>query len=131
MAMMTIRRGSVAAVGLFMLAVSAVHAGQARKFDVSGTWIFQVQTDAGSGTPTVMLKQDGETLTGHYSSATLGEADLAGTVKGSEIVFAFNADVQGSALAVSYKGTIESNTSMKGSLSITGIGEGTFTGKKK
>ena len=34
------------------------YAGQA-KTDISGTWIFEVQTDAGTGTPTVTLKQDG------------------------------------------------------------------------
>jgi hypothetical protein len=43
---------------------------------ISGTWTFDVVTDAGTGTPTVTLKQDGEKLTGHYSSQTLGEADL-------------------------------------------------------
>ena len=46
--------------------------------DVTGTWDFSVDLDAGSGNPTFTFKQSGEKLTGHYSGA-LGEADLAGT----------------------------------------------------
>ena len=110
---------------------AAVAAGQAAKVDVSGNWEFDVQTDAGAGTPAVTLKQDGEKLTGHYSSGTLGEADLTGTVKGEAVAFTFTANVQGTSLPVSYSGTVDSPTTMKGTLSIAGLGDGTFTGKKK
>src|SRR6266542_7057202 len=81
---------------------------QSSKIDVTGKWTFTVQTDAGSGTPTVTLKQDGEKLTGHYSSATLGEADLTGTVKGKAIEFSFSTDAVGTPLTVKYTGTVES-----------------------
>jgi hypothetical protein len=123
-------RAALAGVMVIAL-VTAGSAGQAAKIDVSGTWVFDVQTEAGSGTPTVTLKQDGEKLTGHYSSETLGEADLTGTVKAAEIAFTFTASVAGNSLPVSYTGTVDSPTTMKGTLSITGIGNGTFTGKKK
>src|SRR5215468_12758964 len=94
-------------IALCALAVtSAAHAGQA-KTDVTGKWAFTVQTDAGTGTPTVTLKQDGEKLTGHYSSETLGEADLTGTVKGADVTFTFTADLQGNAVLVNYKATTE------------------------
>jgi hypothetical protein len=99
--------------------------------DVTGKWIFTVETSAGSGTPTVTLKQDGEKLTGHYSSTQLGEADLTGSVKGTAITFAFGTDVQGTHLDVTYSGTIESKDSMKGKVNLGGLGEGTFTGKKQ
>jgi len=79
----------------------------------------------------VTLKQEGEKLTGHYSSATLGEADITGTVKGNDVSFAFNANVQGAALAVTYTETVEGNNSMKGKISLGALGDGTFTGKKK
>jgi len=115
---------------LVLAATGAVAMAQA-KVDVSGTWIFDVTTDAGTGTPTVTLKQDGEKLSGHYSSSNLGEADLTGTVKGQNIAFTFVANVQGNALDVSYTGTIESKDAMKGTLSITAIGNGTFTAKRK
>jgi hypothetical protein len=111
--------------------VSAAFAGQAAKTDITGKWVFTVETSAGSGTPTVTLKQDGEKLTGHYSSATLGEADLNGTVKGNDVTFTFNADAQGASVAVTYSGTVDGKDSMKGSVDIGGLAQGTFTAKKQ
>src|SRR5882672_634787 len=78
---------------------------QAAKTDVTGKWAFAVETSAGSGTPTITLKQDGEKLSGHYSGQ-LGEADLTGTVKGQEISFKFSVDAQGNMLDFVYTGTI-------------------------
>ena len=101
------------------------------KIDVTGKWAFDVTTSAGSGMPTVTLKQAGESLTGHYSSTNLGEADLTGTVKGRDIVFKFTGTVQGMSVDVSYTGTIESNDAMKGTLDIAGLAQGTFTGKRQ
>ena len=104
---------------------------QSSKIDVTGTWTFTVQTDAGGGTPTVTLEQDGEKLTGHYSSQNLGEADLTGSVKGQEIKFTFNADAQGTSLTITYTGTIENKDSMKGSVDLGGMAQGTFTAKRQ
>jgi len=99
--------------------------------NVTGKWIFTVETSAGSGMPTVTLKQDGEKLTGHYSSQNFGEVDLTGTVKGTAITFMFGADVQGTHLDVTYSGTIENKDSMKGKVNLGGVGEGTFTAKRQ
>lgn len=101
------------------------------KVDLTGKWIFEVQTDAGTGTPTVTFKQDGEKLTGHYSSQTLGEADLTGTVKGQNVNFAFTADLGGQAAPVTYTATVEGKDSMKGAIDIAGLATGTFTGKRQ
>ena len=97
--------------------------------DVTGVWVFTVATDQGSGTPTLTFKQDGEKLTGKYEGQ-LGNADLTGTVKGSAITFTFTVDVQGQQAPVTYKGTVEKNT-MKGTLDIAGMVNGTFTAAKK
>jgi hypothetical protein len=110
---------------------SAFAAAQSSKVDVSGKWLFEVTTDAGTGTPTVTLKQDGEKLTGHYSSQNLGEADLTGSVKGQDITFSFNANAQGTALQVTYTGKIESKDSIKGSVDLGGMAQGTFTAKRQ
>jgi len=101
------------------------------KVDVTGKWLFNVETGAGGGTPTVTLKQDGEKLTGHYSSQTFGEVDLAGSVKADKIEFSFSADAQGTALKVVYSGTIESKDAMKGKVDLGGMAEGTFTAKRQ
>jgi hypothetical protein len=100
------------------------------KVDVTGKWIFNVETAAGSGTPTMTFKQEGEKLTGHYSGQ-LGEADLTGTVKGDAIEFKFAVDVQGQTLNATYSGTVDGKDSMKGKVDLVGLGEGTFTAKRQ
>ena len=98
--------------------------------DVSGVWAFTIETGNGTGTPTVTFKQDGEKLTGHYSSQVLGERDFTGTIKGNAINFAVEADIQGQAVKVTYSGTVDKDT-MKGKVVLGELGEGTFTGKRK
>jgi len=101
------------------------------KTDATGKWNLEVMTQAGGATmPSVTLKQDGEKLTGRYTSEALGEADITGTVKGQQIEFSFNVEVQGFALLVRYTGTIDGE-SMKGKISLGELGDGTFTGKKQ
>lgn len=120
---------SALAIGLVVLLASAAAAQQ--KLNITGKWVFEVQTDAGTGTPTVTFKQDGEKVTGHYSSMTLGEADLTGSLKGNALTFNFNADLQGQAVPVTYTATVESAAAMKGKIDIGGQATGTFTGKKQ
>ena len=48
--------------------------------DVTGKWIFEVTTDAGSGSPTFAFKQTGEKLTGTYAGL-FGSAKLTGPKK--------------------------------------------------
>ncbi len=116
----------------FLVSVAAALSAQGAKVDLTGAWAFETMTDAGPGNPAVTLKQDGDKLTGHYSSQTLGEADLTGTVTGNQFSFSFNAELQGQAIPVTYKGTIESATSLKGTLDLAGgMASGTFTAKKK
>ena len=119
---------AAAALALF---ASVIGSAQAAKVDITGKWLFTVQTEAGTGTPTVTLKQEGEKLTGHYSSQLLGEADLTGSVKGQQFTFSFTADAQGTSLEVKYTGTIENKDSLKGSVDLGGLGSGTFTAKRQ
>lgn len=104
---------------------------QGAPVDVTGKWLFTVTTDAGTGTPTVTLKQRGDSLTGHYSSQALGEADLTGTVKDRMLTFRFVADVQGTSLAITYTGTVEATDVLKGTVDIGGQASGTFTAKRQ
>jgi hypothetical protein len=125
-----IRVSSVIAMSaIALLCASFASAGQA-KVDLTGKWLFNVETGAGSGTPTITLKQDGEKLTGHYSGQ-LGEADVTGTAKGNDVQLKFTVDVQGTALNCIYTGGVDAKDSMKGKVEIVGLGEGTFTAKKQ
>jgi hypothetical protein len=98
------------------------------KINITGAWVFEVETQAGTGNPSFTFKQDGEKLTGKYKGA-LGEADLTGTVKGDQVEFSFKVtgQVEGT---VTYTGTTDGKT-MKGKVKLAELGEGTFTGKKQ
>jgi hypothetical protein len=98
--------------------------------DVTGVWAFQLDLGGTTATPTVTFKQDGEKLSGTYSSQVLGEQPLTGTVKGNAINFGFTASFDGNSVKVTYDGTIEKDT-MKGTVTFGDMGGGTFTGKKK
>lgn len=121
---------AAAVVALTMIVSTASTYAQAAKVDVTGKWVFNVETSAGSGTPTMTFKQEGEKLTGKYAGQ-LGEADITGTVKGSDIAFTFNVDAQGQMIGFKYAGTVETKDSMKGKLEAVGLGEGTFTAKRQ
>ena len=127
--MKTVFRTTTALIIAAALLTSAHAATAAQATNVTGEWAFNVTTDQGGGTPTITFKQDGEKLTGKYVGQ-LGSSDLTGTVKGNDITFNFTVDVQGQQAPVTYKGTVEKNT-MKGTLDIAGMVNGTFTATKK
>jgi hypothetical protein len=93
--------------------------------NVSGTWTMEVQTDAGSGSPTFVLKQEGEKITGTYTGQ-LGESAVTGSLKGNVIHLEFN--IQGN--LITYDGTA-SSTEMEGKVNLAEMATGTFKGKKK
>lgn len=105
-------------------------AGATQQFDLTGEWAFEVQTDQGSGSPTIVLKQDGSKLTGKYKGQ-LGEGDITGTVSGKTFTFSFSGNAQGTEFTVTYEGEIESSDAVSGKVDLAGMASGTFTGKKK
>jgi hypothetical protein len=109
---------------------AAIEPPQDKPQDVAGAWALTVETAQGTGSPSVTLKQDGEKLTGTYSSQVFGEQPVTGTIKGNAITFAFTGTVEGQSFTVTYSGTVEKDT-MKGKVTLGDLGEGTFTGKKK
>ena len=102
----------------------------AAKSDVTGTWTFAIELANITATPTVIFKQDGETLTGEYQSQQYGKFPLKGTLKGNAIAFNFEMAIEGNAIAVSYEGTVDGD-SMKGEMSYGGMADGTFTAQRQ
>ncbi len=98
--------------------------------DISGAWEFTVNIEGGTGNPTFVFRQQGEKLTGTYSGL-LGEANVTGSVTGEKVAFAFEGGYGGEKIKVEYSGTVESATAMKGTVRFGGLGEGTWTAKKK
>lgn len=112
------------------LAATAPRVQQDKPQDVAGAWALTVETAQGTGNPSVTLKQDGEKLTGTYSSQIFGEQEVTGSIKGNAITFSFTGAIEGNTFTVTYSGTVEKDT-MKGKVTLGDVGEGTFTGKKK
>ncbi len=110
------------------IALTGAVEASAQTMNLTGAWTFTVDSDAGITYPAVTLEQDGETLTGHYSSENLGENDLTGTVTESEITIQFSADLGGMVFDVIYTGTIDEDGMITGTLDIgPGFGGGSFT----
>ena len=97
--------------------------------DLTGTWALEVKTDAGTGTPTVTFKQEGQKLSGRYVGM-FGESSLTGGVKDKAFTFSVKVDAQGNAVTITYTGTVEQNA-ISGRVTFGDLGEGTFTGKKQ
>jgi hypothetical protein len=97
--------------------------------DVTGTWKMATDVQGQAGSPTFVLKQVGEAVTGTYKGQ-LGEAPVTGTMKGNELVLNYKVSGQGMELEVKYTGTVDGN-SIKGKLSLGEMGDGTFTGTKQ
>jgi hypothetical protein len=116
---------------LFLSRIDTMASMQANKVDVTGVWVFSVESPAGKSNPTLTFKQDGEKLTGQYSSQLMGQADLTGTVKGEAIEFVVSATVQGTPIELKYTGAVDTRDSMKGTLSAGDFGNGTFTAARK
>jgi len=107
---------------LFLLAAVALSAA-----DISGTWTANVTVTAGTGSATFNFKQTGEALSGTYNGV-LGDAKVTGVVKGNEVTWSFDSDQAGK---ISYKGTLEGTSKIKGSVEYGALGTGTFTADKK
>jgi len=100
-----------------------------RSPDVSGTWDLKVETSGGTATPTIILAQEGEKITGTYRGR-LGESRLDGTIKGNEIAFTVNVKFENRVLTVVYKGTVDKD-SMRGTVRFGDRGTGNWTGRRK
>ena len=120
----------LAAVAICPAYTFASRVPQDKPADVAGTWAITVDIGGNTGTPTVTLKQDGEKLTGTYSSQVFGEQKVTGTITGNAITFGFTGAIEGNTVTVTYTGTVDKAT-MKGKVTLGDLAEGTFTAKKQ
>lgn len=97
--------------------------------DLTGKWEFAVVTENGTGTPTVVLKQDGEKLTGTYESSRMGVREIEGTVKGTAVRFVLKGAGDG-APTLTFIGTVVDKDNLKGELDMGGMGSASFTGRR-
>jgi hypothetical protein len=103
----------------------------AAKTDLSGTYNVTVELPNLTANPTVVLKQDGDKLSGDYVSAQYGKFPVTGTVKGADVNFSFAMNVEGNGLNVTYTGTVDKDGVIKGSVAYGDMMSGTFVAAKK
>lgn len=120
-------RPFVAAVSVLALGSTAALA-PLLAIDLTGTWAFAVVTENGTGTPTVTIKQQGDSLSGTYESGRMGVVPFKGTVKDSTFTFALNT---GGGATLTFTGVLVNATSVKGDVDFGGQGGATFTGERK
>jgi len=128
--MKRLRKHIIAAIAIITAtSMLAVLTAGAQTTNVSGNWKLTFETPNGPGGPSVVLKQEGEKLTGTYKGR-FGESPLEGTVKGKDIKFTVKVNAQGQEVLVEYAGAVEGDT-MKGKVKFGDMGEADFTGKKE
>ncbi len=107
-----------------LVATFAISAGAQRLLvDLTGKWAFAVVTENGTGTPTVIFKQEGEKLTGTYESARMGVRNIEGTVKKDSLRFA----LKGGEVELTFVGVVVDKDHLRGALDMGGQGGAAFT----
>lgn len=124
------RHGFAFAIAVVVSLAGMGAAGQTP--EISGTWRLSVAMEGAQGTPTLVLEQQGATLTGTVSNPR-GQQKVTGTVKGDQAVFGFETTREGQPFKASYRGTIESPRRMSGEVEFSGVlsGTGTWVGTKE
>ncbi len=111
-------------IGLALLACATAASAQSKP-DASGVWDVTVESQRGKQSAVLTIKTDGEKLSGTYKGQR-GDAPVSGTIKGSEIKFSIQINVQGTDLVIAYSGTLDKD-SMKGSVEFGSFGTGDWT----
>jgi hypothetical protein len=101
---------------------------QAPSQSLTGKWTFEVVTANGTGYPAVTLTQEGEKVTGTYSSSR-GLRQIEGTVKGDKLTFTAKSPEPGG-IDLEFTGTIARDGTISGSADFSGQGTATFTAKR-
>jgi hypothetical protein len=103
--------------------------------DVSGSWAVtgEVQGDVAGGTfsATCTFQQKDENIDGVCKRAS-GDAQVSGQINGRGIGFHYDIDDAGVTRTFLFNGTLdEPGAAITGDVSLSGVGEGTFTAKKQ
>ncbi|HLG88837.1 MAG TPA: hypothetical protein VKZ79_16740 [Alphaproteobacteria bacterium] len=111
---------------IFAVATATLVAGVASAADLSGTWAVKGDIAGNAVEPTCTFKQAGGALTGKCGTGDNSGDISNGTVSGTNVAWTWSAG----GYSLDFKGTADSDKSMKGSIDVGG-GSGTFTATKQ
>lgn len=97
---------------------------------LTGVWNVTIELPNMTANPTMVLKQEGEKITGEYVSSQYGKFPITGTLKGTDVVMSFQMNVEGNSLNVTYSAKVEKDATMKGSVTYGDMMSGTFVAAK-
>lgn len=127
--MRTTFRSTVAVAAVALTAGSLLAASSVLQ-DLSGTWAFAVVTENGTGTPTVIIKQEAGKISGTYESRMMGQRAITGSVKGDSVLFTLEANGP-DGIALDFKGVVVSKDSLAGTVDFGGMGGASFSAKRQ
>jgi len=93
--------------------------------NVAGKWNVTLELESVTGHPIILLKQDGEKLTGTYEGR-YGQSELKGSIKEKEIEFTVSIVAEGMQSQGVFDGKVNGDT-MSGNVSYEGAGDGTWS----
>lgn len=114
---------------LFVLGLGLVFAGSSSaQTSVTGDWDGSFNTPGGARPFKLVLKADGDKLSGTVKRAS-GDVALTGTIKGDVINFSYTINYGGNDLTLIYSGKVTGDA-MSGSVSFGGNAEETWSAKR-
>jgi len=100
----------------FIFGMALIFAGGASaQKTVAGEWDATFDTPGGPQALKLILKVDGEKLTG-TAKRSRGDVPITGTIKGEDITFSYTIEYNGNSVTVSFSGKVKGD-SMGGSVS--------------
>lgn len=99
--------------------------------DLTGRWQLAVVTDNGTGYPILELKQEGDMITGSYTSNAMGARTISGRVYGDTLSFTLSPSGAGEGMVLTYTARIVTPDSLNGYVDFAGQGGARFTGARQ
>lgn len=115
---------AVAVVGLTAFTALRLH-------DLTGRWQLAVVTDNGTGYPVLDLKQEGDKVSGSYTSNAMGVRSITGTVYGDTLSFVLSPSGAGEGMVLTYTARIVTPDSLDGYVDFAGQGGAKFSGARR
>jgi len=100
--------------------------------DVSGVWKVNGQIADHTITPTCTLKQEEKQISGNCKVDADHTLDVKGSVSDKQVTWKYDQEYEGTVYTITYTGTLDSDTSIKGTVTADpSDSSGDFTAKKQ
>jgi hypothetical protein len=97
---------------------------------LTGKWMMTLEMEVGTASPTLVLKQDADKLTGTYTGR-YGEYQLTGKVDGRKVEFLVVINAEGTETKMNFAGELTADGILRGSANLGGMGDATWLAKRE